>query len=568
MRLKFVVLFFILLFAGSVDAQNFRFPITVSDGVSSAILTLGVDPDGTAEYDSLLDLILPGAPPTGAFDARLTTPTEAYSTDIRGNSISQNTFVMRYRASSENGPIVLTWDPACLPLWGTFTIVDDITGELYSPLDMAETNTLDVSSGSGLINEKLRILVTPIEPAAALAYSSTEFTENDADDGSIDNTTPVLITLTDDVFTGTNGDDFVTGGKLVVSNLPTGLTAVAQRTSDTVVQVTLTGNATSHADADDVSNLTFAFQDTAFSCILSADVTNSTKSDLTIDFIEGGTDVPPTVTTQAATDITQTTATGNGDLTDLGVPDATERGICWGTTTDPDTSVSHSHLAATGTVATGAFTVAITGLTAGETYHVRAYAVNADTTVYGADSTFTTTAATPPTVATGTVTAITTTTATSNDTLTAIGDPNATERGICWGTAANPDTSGSHLAAAGTVATGTFTVDITGLTAGTTYHVRAYAVNADTTVYGADSTFTTLALPTVTTGAATDITDTTATGNGNVTDLGNPNATERGICWGTAANPNISGSHLAATGTVVTCGLTLSTLIPQFTVLM
>jgi len=121
---------------------------------------------------------------------------------------------------------------------------------------------------------------------------------------------------------------------------------------------------------------------------------------------------------------------------------------------------------------------------------VRAYAVNADTTVYGADVTFTTLEL--PTVTTGAATAITDTTATGNGDLTDLGVPDATERGVCWGTTTNPDTSGSHLAAAGTVATGTFTVAITGLTANTLYHVRAYAVNADTTVYGADVTFTTL----------------------------------------------------------------------------
>ncbi|OQY26452.1 MAG: hypothetical protein B6244_13555, partial [Candidatus Cloacimonetes bacterium 4572_55] len=192
----------------------------------------------------------------------------------------------------------------------------------------------------------------------------------------------------------------------------------------------------------------------------------------------------------AATAITDTTATGNGNVTDLGNPNATERGICWGTTADPDTSVSHSHLAATGTVATGAFTVAITGLTDSTTYHVRAYAVNADTTVYGADVTFTTLAL--PTVTTGAATDITGTTATGHGDITSLGVPNPTQHGVCWNTTGTPEIT-DDCTTEGTVdATGAFTSNITGLAVGGTYHVRAYATNDAGTAYGADSTFTTL----------------------------------------------------------------------------
>jgi hypothetical protein len=43
----------------------------------------------------------------------------------------------------------------------------------------------------------------------------------------------------------------------------------------------------------------------------------------------------PTLTTQAVSDIDQTTATGNGNLTDLGIPNPTAHGICWSTSTNP-----------------------------------------------------------------------------------------------------------------------------------------------------------------------------------------------------------------------------------------
>ena len=98
--------------------------------------------------------------------------------------------------------------------------------------------------------------------------------------------------------------------------------------------------------------------------------------------------VAPTVTTQAVSDIGSTTATGNGNITNLGVPFPTSYGICWNTAGSPTTSNSKVDLGATS--ATGAFTAAITGLAANTTYKARAYAVNEAGTSYGAEVSFTT----------------------------------------------------------------------------------------------------------------------------------------------------------------------------------
>ena len=194
----------------------------------------------------------------------------------------------------------------------------------------------------------------------------------------------------------------------------------------------------------------------------------------------------PTVTTQAVTAIATTTATGNGTLTDLGVPNPTAYGVVWGTALNPTTADNVSNLGAAG--ATGAFTAPITGLTPGVLYHVRAFATNSVNTVYGADVTFT--ALLVPTVTTQAVTAIVGTTATGNGNLTNLGVPNPTAYGVVWSTALNPTIADnvSNLGAA--AATGTFAAPITGLTPGTLYHVRAFATNDAGTSYGADVTFT------------------------------------------------------------------------------
>ncbi|MCF7843740.1 beta-propeller fold lactonase family protein, partial [Candidatus Gracilibacteria bacterium] len=68
------------------------------------------------------------------------------------------------------------------------------------------------------------------------------------------------------------------------------------------------------------------------------------------------------------------------------------------------------------------------------------------------------------------------------------GDSTITARGTCWGTTAAPVT---NCLAEGGTATGTFSQTRTGLTASTTYYVRAYATNGVGTSYSADSIITT-----------------------------------------------------------------------------
>ena len=102
--------------------------------------------------------------------------------------------------------------------------------------------------------------------------------------------------------------------------------------------------------------------------------------------IEGSSAVSPVVTTQAATEIATTTATGNGDITNLGDPQSTQHGVCWSTSINPTTG---DNLTTEGApLATGAFTSDITGLTSDVTYHYRSYASSEAGTFYGEDVTF------------------------------------------------------------------------------------------------------------------------------------------------------------------------------------
>ena len=174
-----------------------------------------------------------------------------------------------------------------------------------------------------------------------------------------------------------------------------------------------------------------------------------------------------------------------------------------------------------------------------------------------------------PTVTTQAVTAIAPTTATGNGNITALGTANPTAYGVCWNSTGSPTTANSKTNKGAISVTGAFTANMTGLTAGTKYYVRAFATNSVNTSYGNEVTFTTLvpvSAPTVTTQAVTAIAPTTATGNGNITALGSANPTAYGVCWNTTGSPTTANSKtdkgaISATGAFMAdmAGLTAGT---------
>jgi uncharacterized protein (TIGR02145 family) len=254
----------------------------------------------------------------------------------------------------------------------------------------------------------------------------------------------------------------------------------------------------------------------------------------------------PTLTTTAISSITTTSASSGGNITDDGGAEVTARGVCWGTATKPEITGSKT----SDSKGIGSFTSSITTLTPNTKYYVRAYATNSEGTAYGNEQSFTTNSVVGATVTTTTPSALTSTTAVSGGNITNDGGAPITARGVCWGAAANPVATGLHTTDG--TGTGTFTSNITGLTPGTAYHVRAYATNSFGTAYGADLTFNSVAVvPTVTTTAISVPTQNTATSGGNVTADGGSPVTARGVCWTSGtADPVVTDSHTTdGTGT-------------------
>ena len=205
-----------------------------------------------------------------------------------------------------------------------------------------------------------------------------------------------------------------------------------------------------------------------------------------------------------ASSITTTTATGGGNVTSNGGGTVTTSGLVWSISLNPTYAGGGPISGSTGQTTNGwaiggPWYSSMTGLTPDTLYHFRAYAVNAVGTSYGADATFTTGAVTGvPTVTTSSVSSITETTATGGGNITSNGGATITVSGCAWSQSANPTYAGGGPVSGSTGQTtngwatgGPWPCSITGLSASTLYHVRAYAQNSVGTSYGSDVTFTT-----------------------------------------------------------------------------
>jgi hypothetical protein len=194
----------------------------------------------------------------------------------------------------------------------------------------------------------------------------------------------------------------------------------------------------------------------------------------------------PTVTTQAASSITGTGATLNGNVTNGA--SITVRGFAWGTSSTLNGDVATT--TENGSFGTGAFTNSSLTLSCGTTYYFRPYATNTSGTGLGTIETFSTSACTAPTVTTQAASSVTASAATLNGNITAVGGSAPTVRGFAWGTSSTLNGDVATTTENGTFSTGAFTGNLSSLTEDVVYYFRAYATSAIGTGYGSIETFT------------------------------------------------------------------------------
>ena len=212
---------------------------------------------------------------------------------------------------------------------------------------------------------------------------------------------------------------------------------------------------------------------------------------------------PPTVDTEDATDITETSATLNATITDGDRP-TTDYGFYWKKTTDTRYNIA--------TPQGGSYSAEITGLEPGTEYEFFAYATTEMGTTFGDTLRFTTAGEAivyeHPIVTTLPATDMTTTTATLHSSIQEFASEPVTARGFKYRTG-----EGEWLNASDSL--------LTGLQPNTEYQYYAYAITAQnaTGYQGETLTFTTTShiAPTVVTKPATAITASSAKLNAEIT---------------------------------------------------
>jgi hypothetical protein len=264
--------------------------------------------------------------------------------------------------------------------------------------------------------------------------------------------------------------------------------------------------------------------------------------------------------------VTQTTAEVSGNvITDKGKP-IFSRGICYSTSNNP---TINNFTIEFSTVSLGSFICTLINLAPSTTYYARAYATNSYGTAYGATVSFTTLQATIPIISSTTAAStITATTATTGGTISNSGASTITSRGVCYSSTVTVPTIADPKTINGT-GIGTFTSPLTGLTANTTYYIRAYATNGIGTAYGDVKTFNTsvATIPTgITTTTTTNITQTTASSGGDITSDGGASISTRGVCWSnTTSSPTIANSKTINGSGIGTFTSSLTSLSPGTT---
>ena len=184
----------------------------------------------------------------------------------------------------------------------------------------------------------------------------------------------------------------------------------------------------------------------------------------------------PTLTTTAASDITNNSAVSGGEITDDGGVPVIARGVCWSTTNIP-TVDSTKTVDGTGI---GEFTSNMTNLHRVTKYYFRAYATNSVGTGYGQLDSLVTLPQLPV-VSNVIMGNMVDGSADGTAEVTDDGGVEVTERGLCLSTKGEPTVFDQIIPVGSGI--GEFTGTMSGLVEGPTYYIRAYATNSGGTAY-------------------------------------------------------------------------------------
>ena len=249
--------------------------------------------------------------------------------------------------------------------------------------------------------------------------------------------------------------------------------------------------------------------------------------------------LPATVATPTASEVGGKSFVVTAELTDDG-GGVSSIGFCYSTSENP--TIDDSNVSGI-TNGENTFYATVTSLSPNTIYFVRAFATNSAGTSYSEQITVTTPAILA-TVADVTSSDITDVSCKVSSEITANGGAEVTEKGFCYSTTENPTIEDSKQAVDGD----DFETTIAELENGTTYYVRAYAVNSVGTAYSEQISVLTLALATVADVTSSDITGVSFKVASEITDNGGAEVTEKGFCYSTTEYPTVDDTKKTVDG--------------------
>lgn len=164
----------------------------------------------------------------------------------------------------------------------------DARYSLNCELDASAAGILEILiTPTNGVNAKLNALeLVKADTTASIRCSTNRFTEAPANNGTIGNS--ATITVSNEVFTGSDGEDFMATGKAGVSGLPDGLVPVLTRQGSTILLWTLTNAATLHQAVNSTYTAALVLSNSAFQGGDAAVVAGAQQSGVSVLFNDAG----------------------------------------------------------------------------------------------------------------------------------------------------------------------------------------------------------------------------------------------------------------------------------------
>ncbi len=264
------------------------------------------------------------------------------------------------------------------------------------------------------------------------------------------------------------------------------------------------------------------------------------------------------VLTSGVDNVTSESAELSGEI--VSGSDILERGFVW--TSDQSVPTIDSYkIKVDGTL--GKYSAVLTDLIPGTRYTFRAYVRNNQGAFYGDILNFTTIAGVP-TLSVTKVTGITETSATFTSKVTSDGGAVISEVGFYYSKEENVNVETAQKVSE-SFSSDNFTLSVSDLEVGTTYYVKAFALNSTGEAYNDIVSFKTVSTaPSVTTKGYSKITATSAELFGDVTDDNGEDIIERGFVWlKGSGTPTLSNNRLQSSGTTGEYSAVLDDIIPN-----